>query len=352
MIRPSTLVILQNLLQNRIFPPYHQYSLLHIYFYRTHLPLYLNSISATSGGTHLSLSPPLFPTRSRAPLLFLSPSPSHLLLPDFSAAGAGWGRRRRARPPPDPSSGADPLPPARIPARGSMAGRRRATTRQRGRRGRKTGRRLRGKLLLLLELRQRGSRGDRPPSDSSSARASPSPRGGGGGSGGRRRMAEVRPWPVRMEVQRVDVAGTRLRRGEGVEARVGDDERRCGSSSPARRQGEFVGVRRVCLSSSLRAVLLSPARRSFSAGDHVVQADAAAGGRAGGCEAQLLRRRPSHAKSLGGSRRVAPPPPGGSPPSRRIWREREPPAVFPFTCRMPLQGAFLHFFPPGTFYSP
>jgi hypothetical protein len=79
----------------------------------------------------LSFCPPLFPTRSRAPLLSL-PQPV-ASSPRFLRRGAGWGRRRRARPPPDPPSGADPLPPARIPARGSMAGRRRAAARRRGR---------------------------------------------------------------------------------------------------------------------------------------------------------------------------------------------------------------------------
>jgi hypothetical protein len=62
----------------------------------------------------LSFSPPLFPTRSRAPLLFLSPSPSYLLLPTSPPRGgmgpaqaspaAPRSQLRRGSPP----SGADP----------------------------------------------------------------------------------------------------------------------------------------------------------------------------------------------------------------------------------------------------
>jgi hypothetical protein len=46
-LRPSTLVVLQNLLQNRIFHPCHRNSLLHIHYYRIHAPPYFSFIPTT-----------------------------------------------------------------------------------------------------------------------------------------------------------------------------------------------------------------------------------------------------------------------------------------------------------------
>jgi hypothetical protein len=61
-LTPSTLVILQNLLQNKIFLPHHQDSLLHISIFRIHNPLSFSFIPATTRGAHTSSSPfPFYP---------------------------------------------------------------------------------------------------------------------------------------------------------------------------------------------------------------------------------------------------------------------------------------------------
>jgi hypothetical protein len=71
-LRPSTLVFLQN----GIFHHHHRYSLLHILFFYTHLPLNLSFIPTTS-----EWGPPcrfLHPYRPLPPFILSPPSPSSL----------------------------------------------------------------------------------------------------------------------------------------------------------------------------------------------------------------------------------------------------------------------------------
>jgi hypothetical protein len=127
-IRPSTLVILQNLLQNRIFRLRHRDFLLHFHFSRTHLPLHLNSISTTSDGTHSSTLSPSLPTNPPVPRRphQCVPSLRHGVGPasppptlQHSRGGRPPGQRRsRGRGSPSASSplASPPPPPLRLPS--------------------------------------------------------------------------------------------------------------------------------------------------------------------------------------------------------------------------------------------
>jgi hypothetical protein len=98
--RPSTLVILQNLLQNRIFLHRHQNSLLYIYFSRTHHALSPSFIPTTTCGAHSSFSP--FP--------FTLPTAPSQLHPPISLPSRRLLRRRHS------SHLHTPLPPPARPA--------------------------------------------------------------------------------------------------------------------------------------------------------------------------------------------------------------------------------------------
>jgi hypothetical protein len=119
----STRVILQNLLQNRIFLPPHQDSLLYISFPRINHPSSTSFVPTTTRGAHSSSSPfpspppppSLSPTPPAPPPVPLLPPRRRMEAQERGARparppppGAGRARPRRARPPSLP-------PPARPP---------------------------------------------------------------------------------------------------------------------------------------------------------------------------------------------------------------------------------------------
>jgi hypothetical protein len=75
-VRPSTLVILHNLLQNTIFLPHHQDSLLYIFFSRIHHPLYTSFITTTTRGPTPHPLPFLLPSTPPPPLSLSHPAGS------------------------------------------------------------------------------------------------------------------------------------------------------------------------------------------------------------------------------------------------------------------------------------